>query len=278
MSKASREPRASSRPFLLRNSTLLMRAFYQLPYAARRKLFATLRPSKFQRLQIMRTTVSKTGYAFKPFDENQCIFVHIPKTAGISISQTLFGSLGGGHARVAEFQLIYNKDDFANYFKFTFIRNPWDRLFSAYRFLVRGGMNEKDARWAAQFLSPYRDFEDFVTRGLNREMIWSYEHFVPQYEFLCLPLTKAILVDFVGLYENLEEDFTRVRDKLGMPASVGLRKDNVTSSRQCGYRDSYTEQMKGIVAEVYREDIALLGYDFDNTTLDAIRDSLPRVV
>lgn len=84
------------------------------------------------------------NYSYKPLDNLKCIFVHIPKTAGISISRSIFGNLGGGHTKIRDYELIFSAKDFNNYFKFTFVRNPWDRIFSAYRFLKNGGINEED--------------------------------------------------------------------------------------------------------------------------------------
>jgi len=52
--------------------------------------------SDFEQSQSMRKLVTKQGYSLKGFDDKQVIFIHIPKCAGVSINQTLFGNLGGG--------------------------------------------------------------------------------------------------------------------------------------------------------------------------------------
>src|SRR5258707_7699115 len=86
-------------------------------------------------------------------DEFRCIFIHIPKTAGTSLSQALFGR----HSRHIPY-IEYEKGNprkFRQYFKFTFVRNPWDRLVSTYFFLKQGGLAPADPRWADQQLRAY---------------------------------------------------------------------------------------------------------------------------
>ena len=104
----------------------------------------------------MRKKETDDGYSFKPFDQCGCIFIHIPKCAGVSVSKALFGNLAGGHSRVVDYQLVFNSNEYSNYFKFTFVRNPWDRLVSAFFFLKKGGFNDADKKWvksAFAFLS-----------------------------------------------------------------------------------------------------------------------------
>ena len=126
---------------------------YFLPYNLRRGLYASLKHSKFNRLQYKRRVETEDGYTYKPYDDFQCIFVHIPKTAGMSICQSLFGNLAGGHATLADYQIIFAKHEFDNYFKFSFVRNPWDRVYSAYNFLKKGGATDFDRQWAMPMLS-----------------------------------------------------------------------------------------------------------------------------
>src|SRR5258706_16293188 len=100
----------------------------------RRWNFRTFRPAKFAGLQ------KKRG----PFDEHRCIFVHIPKCAGNSVTKSLsqFGGFDCGHTNLKRFQIMFGPEEFNRYFKFAFVRNPYDRLFSAFLFMKKGGTNE----------------------------------------------------------------------------------------------------------------------------------------
>lgn len=115
------------------------KVFYAFPYDMRRMLFSVIKQKQFHDLQHLRTIDTNDGYSLKPFDLYRCIFVHIPKAAGISMSRALFGNFAGNHKSVETYQRIFSKKEFNSYFKFTFVRNPWDRLFSAYIYLKRGG-------------------------------------------------------------------------------------------------------------------------------------------
>ncbi|MFP4354891.1 MAG: sulfotransferase family 2 domain-containing protein [Phycisphaerae bacterium] len=119
---------------------MLEELYYRLPYGARRTAYRMIHPHLFKRLQYKRNP-PKAGqkYTFYPFDKYRCIFVHIPKAAGVSVCQTLFGNLAGGHDTIEKYQKVFSWSDYKRYFKFTFVRNPWDRLASAYRFLRKGG-------------------------------------------------------------------------------------------------------------------------------------------
>src|SRR3954465_5712000 len=91
-------------------------------------------------------------YSKNCFDYYKCIFIHIPKTAGVSISKSLFGNYTD-HANIDWYLKHYEKRTVEQYYKVAFVRNPWDRLYSAYVFLRQGGMYEADATFYNQNLS-----------------------------------------------------------------------------------------------------------------------------
>lgn len=199
-------------------------------------------------------------YSLAPFDERRAIFVHIPKTGGISVSTALFGNLAGGHTRISEYGNIFDQKEFNQYYKFTFVRNPWDRLYSAYRFLKAGGMNEDDSKWATTYLSEINSFEAFVMQFLNEDVIHAEVHLVPQYKFICDESGQPI-VDFIGRFENLENDFAIVAKKISPDAKL----EHMNSSKNS--RDAnviFTQAMQDKVALLYAKDIELFGYRFDN--------------
>lgn len=239
------------------------KSFYSLPHDARRLLFAAAKPGKFVKLQKKRRLDPEQGYSFRPFDEKRCIFVHVPKTAGVSVSRELFGNLSGGHTPITTYEVVFPKRDFESYFKFAFVRNPWDRLYSAYRFLKAGGMSEGDRLWAERNLSGVTGFAEFVTDHLRRSHILSSSHFVPQHRFLCRPGSKRVLVDFVGRYESLERDFQAVKRRMGFDTPGGLPHFNRGKSGVFDYRAAYTPEARRIVADVYGVDAELFGYTFE---------------
>ncbi|MGH8273394.1 MAG: sulfotransferase family 2 domain-containing protein [Gammaproteobacteria bacterium] len=239
------------------------KTYYAFTHNLCRLVFSAVHRRKFQILQNRRKAVSDAGYTYKPFDENKCIFVHIPKTAGVSVSKSLFGNFGGGHDPISVYRHAFSKEEFYGYFKFTFVRNPWDRLLSAYNYLMRGGMNAGDRLWAEKNIFVFENFEEFVKKGLDNKGILSSAHFKPQYRFICPPFSTTILVDFVGRYENLGEDFNYIKSRLPNKSAGELPLYNAGASKLSDYRDCYTEETRTIAGNIYCRDIELFEYDFD---------------
>ena len=201
---------------------LLPRSIAWLPLSVRRVAFSRFWHEEYEALRRKRLIESAEGYSFKPFLDHQCIFVHMLKVAGISVSTSLFGNLAGGHTSVGIYQIIFSKDEFARYFKFTFVRNPWDRIFSAYNFLQRGGLNSVDRRWAAENLSSFTSFGEFVRRWASKRNVMKYVHFIAQHKYLCLSYTQQPAVDFVGYFENLAADFNFVQQRIFKNSQITL--------------------------------------------------------
>jgi hypothetical protein len=182
----------------------------------------------------------------------------------VSVATALFGNLGGGHLRAEEYRIIYSPREYRRRFKFALVRNPWDRLASAYSFLKAGGMNAYDRAFADRHLVRYGTFEEFVLHWVNAQNVMRYYHFQPQAHFLCVDGQPPQL-DFVGLYENLAVDFPKICERLGVSAKLDVL--NETQGQRVSYQARYTDRMIQIVAGVYAQDIAMLGYRFDNSSL-----------
>ena len=192
------------------------------------------------------------------FDRYRCIFIHIPKTSGISISKSLFGDYGISHMTVKDAYALYTPLTFYRYFKFTIVRNPWDRLYSAFMFLKAGGMHKYDKRWAELNLMHCPDFETFVKDCLTLKIIQSKVHFMPQINFL-LDRKDKIRVNYVGYYEELEKAFNFIKSKVNPNAQ--LVKLNITKNKK-HYKNAYTPRMVNIVRKHYRRDINIFNYNF----------------
>ena len=220
----------------------------------RRFNFRCFRPAKFAGLQAKRWA----------FDQHRCIFVHIPKCAGISVVKSLFGDFDCGHAGLKRYQIMFAPADFKSYFKFTVVRNPFDRLVSAFLFLKNGGVNEKDRRWAGKKFSEYDNFDSFVKGWVNPRNVEHALHFRPQSRFICVTKNQPGL-DFIGYLENIEADFSFIREKLKLNAP--LVESNRNAAREKDYRHYYTDASRKIAAAVYAQDLQLLGYTFDHADL-----------
>ena len=185
---------------------------------------------------------------------HRAIFIHITKTGGSSVALALFGV--SRHVPYFEYERI-NPRKFRRFFKFAFVRNPWDRLVSTYFFLKNGGVNELDRRFTAKNLAGYDGFAEFVEGWLNEKNIWSSVHFRPQHYFIC-DAKLCPRVDFIGRTETIDADFRFICQRLGVIAD--LKWNNRSNHRP--YNEYYTDDLRERVAAVYADDIAVFNYRF----------------
>ena len=184
------------------------------------------------------------------FIEKKCVFFHIPKTAGISISNSLFGDIKWGHKSVNFYKLYYGEKVFNSLYKFCFVRNPYDRLFSAYAFLKEGGINNQDLEFSNSYLQEYTSFDEFVLKGLDKEEIMNWVHFKPQYTFVC-DENDNIVMDFIGKMENLKADFNTVCKHLNIESE--LKQLNKGAAKKI----DFSEEVKAMIRLKYQKDFNL---------------------
>ncbi|NND56917.1 MAG: sulfotransferase family 2 domain-containing protein [Xanthomonadales bacterium] len=220
-----------------------------------------------------------------------CLFVHIPKTAGQSVEQFFMNQLhldwnedrealllqGNedrtrgteklAHLSASEYvdDGYIGREDFSALFKFSFVRNPWERILSEYRY---------------RNYFQHRSFRDFVLNKLPQPG-WDdqYRHVMPQYDMLH-DRQGNLLVDFIGRFESLQQDFDLICERLDIADSrLPHRNRSDKKSRDLkrklrnalfrngenqwrGMEDFYDDETRKAVAEYYRKDIETFGYEF----------------
>lgn len=227
-----------------------------------------------------------------------CIFIHIPKCAGQSVERIFLDAVGLNWTTRAPLLLRINDrpelgpphlahltardyvackyvtpQQFESYFKFAIVRNPWDRMISFYKYL--GFYKCSDFK---SFLNGY-----FVRR------LWTNKYWFvrPQYEFLYNEKGEC-MVDYIGRFEHLQKNMQYVGKRVGLkinqlPLTNKSRKELPSPSVQIGelyryvmrqyinrrramlndYRAYYDKESISRVAQMYKRDIELFGYEFD---------------
>lgn len=197
------------------------------------------------------------------------IFVAIPKTGTHSVRQALRQHLGPedieqvglfvqkkfpipelaqirhGHLSLAQVRPYLRPEEFDGFFKFAFVRNPFDRFVSYCAFITRdGGHFEQDPR--------------AVMRHFIDNPPWQHILFKPQHEFLTGDQGE-LLSDDVGRVEAMQQSYDRIAERIGIPKTALER---VNSSNRKDYRDYYDPSLMEGVAKLYARDLELFSYEF----------------
>lgn len=220
------------------------------------------------------------------------LFVHVPKTAGSSLTGTLreisfspyqrpiirmffqgeklvqnlynrsllfkkiikkyFPDYIGIHAPARRIKEVLSDEQYSKLFKFGFVRNPWDYEVSRYEDMLQ-----------SKFGTLYNEgksmsFEDFLEWRAEQK---KQNKLTLQKDWLT-DLEGNLIVDFVGKFENLESDYNKVAKILGFEKSL-LYLNKTKRRKSKNYRDYYNEKTKNLVRDYLKEDIEFFGYSFD---------------
>ena len=210
-------------------------------------------------------------------DSRRVLFVHVPKTGGVSIEDVFREGCPDARKKRADdppegrhltLERILEKEPQAvDYWTFGFVRNPWARMVSWYSMIDQwnkrwgpasgkpqdvsyGLMRDGNEMWRAA--AAYSGFEEFVLRGTDELPRVGR----PQVDYLRAPDRE---VDFVERTETFADDLAHVERRLGgEPVHVPHRNKSPHGS----YRDYYTDATRAKVAEVYARDLEAFGYTF----------------
>lgn len=224
--------------------------------------------------------------------KHKTVFVHVPKVAGQSIEHMFLQDLDldwdrrevlllrrkqsyeKGPERLAHLlakdyvRLGYiSQAEFNEYFKFSFVRNPYKRVFSFYNFLG---------------YSRIISFRTFVGKVVPDKLEQKDFFFLSQYDYLYNE-EAILMVDFVGRLENINEDIETVKSNCGLKnvalphankskgewkRALGLllREPKLRSNISLGhkgkvYESVMTEEIRNKIYDLYEKDFSAFGYN-----------------
>jgi chondroitin 4-sulfotransferase 11 len=202
------------------------------------------------------------------------LFIHIHKTAGSSIRNTLLSLpesyyLGHDHSFVKDI----NIEDYENYFKFAIVRNPWERLVSWYFSILN--------------LRSSNNFKTYITKNSNNfseflnctDVIWENSNMnfkksknnkyskIEYYKSISFnqldyvsDKNQKIAIDYIGRFEKLNESWQEVCSNIGL--NLILRKDKIGNYKR-DYRSFYSDKNDiEKVRKIYFKDINYFKYEF----------------
>ena len=191
----------------------------------------------------------------------KCIFIHIPKTAGTSIEQfikdndknpiILTGVQDGRsrrHFTALDIKLLF-PDLFKQYYKFSVVRNPYDRLLSEYYWCKIPNVGYKFGKTKIEFLN-------YVSNVIKQKTYFTnifHDHFIHQYMFLYNHQNK-LLVNNLFKYEHLDSAIEFIKKKLYI--NQNLNQLNKTTAE----KTDWSIEEKEIVYELYKKDFMYFQY------------------
>jgi hypothetical protein len=170
------------------------------------------------------------------------------------------------------------------YFKFTFVRNPYDRLLSAWKNKIDNPDKEPDGREGNRQRRKISkngervSFEEFVNLLYEQRDSSSLfdKHWAPQH---CLLLLPFIDYDFIGKIENFNDDFEYVLKKIdAKPEIIQQISMRINQTPRTRRNDFYTDDLRDKVYEIYEKDFELFGYQKELSDSSFPCERIPRRV
>ena len=187
------------------------------------------------------------------------VFIHTPKTSGSSISYLLnkysknlalpkdididtWGWQIPLHEQGMHQPYRFIKEHIpADYYVFAFVRNPFDMLVSGFRHKIK------------------LDFDNFIMYKMFSEPKLFYKW--TQWEYLSI--NDQIQLDYVGKFENIEQDFNNIAEQIGIKECyTDIPLKNVTNYNKEHYRDYYNDETREVVENRYAKDLEYWEYKF----------------
>ncbi len=200
---------------------------------------------------------------------HKCIFVHIPKTGGTSLSDIVwprhkrvesdlwmgfvddyhnkYQTGGLQHLRATQIRQEVGDAVFEEFYKFAIVRDPWDKAVSQYAFMKKRqdlrdfiGMKEGDT------------FKAYLSLIQKR----AHVQWMPQRDFL-YDDSGRLMVDFVGRFESFDDDVRGILAHLGIG---GIEIPHMNKSMRRDLSNYYDDEALEVVRSLYQADIETFGY------------------
>jgi hypothetical protein len=150
------------------------------------------------------------------------------------------------HLHAKQIKSYLPDDIYSKYYKFGFVRNPWDWQVSLYHYMSQlSGHHQND------IAKGFSSFEEYLEWRIQKDKRTQKDFFYDD--------NNNLIVNFVGKFENIVSDFDHICNQVGLDAKLGHKN---SSKRNNNYRKYYSTATKNLVADHFEEDIKLFDYEF----------------
>jgi hypothetical protein len=201
--------------------------------------------------------------------KTKCIFIHVPRTAGTSIEVAIQNqdqwhvSRRRKHLIASTAKKIY-KEYWDEYFKFAFVRNPWDRMISLCKY---GNFHPReynrtygcDIQSGKLNLGTYR--ERFSTGyEVDQRSYSADDKFKPAIPNAIYSNILNEKLDFIGKFETLQSDCEFISEKIKKKIVLAKKQEQ---SKHLHYSEYYTDEIKDNVRTMFEYDTEVFNYEFN---------------
>jgi hypothetical protein len=199
------------------------------------------------------------------------IFIHIYKAAGTSITRALqeyayeppsearYNAIQkmlkhfdyyklkvfADHVQARDVKSVLPARIYDRFFKFAFVRNPWDWQVSLYHYMMTNPRHPDHS-----FIQSLSGFDQYIEWRISQSLRLQKDFVTDD--------RGNVIVDYIGKYESLAENFSEVCRLLNVDASL----PHLMKSNHEDYRTYYNATTRNLVAQCYEQDIQLFGYEF----------------
>jgi len=196
--------------------------------------------------ELIKRVLTNNDVYSRIFDAQKIIYIHIPKVAGTSICEAIYG-VDTWHFSATELNSI-NRRKFELYKKIAFVRNPLDRLLSTYRYSKIQILKKPNT--SISFMKDANSFDHFLEKYLSVALVKKHYFFWSQTKYLNCKM------DFIGKFENMEEEFIKMCEYLDMDLKLEHKNKSVNCDKIIEVKQSNLNK----VIDLYRQDYLNYGY------------------
>jgi hypothetical protein len=188
------------------------------------------------------------------------IFIHIPKTGGTSVEDCLslrkkkngYGlvinkylrKIAMQHYTIQEYNTFFKN---TNYYKFSIVRNPYERFISEYYWIPIKNIGYK----GGQYIDDFIKYVENIVKNKHYNLTIFHNHFIPQYNYIC-DIDNNIIIDKLFRYENMDEIKLFLKEKY----DVSLPHLNKSKNDKL----EFTNLQKDKIYQIYQKDFDIFNY------------------
>ncbi|MZR64166.1 sulfotransferase family 2 domain-containing protein [Alcanivorax sp. DP30] len=198
--------------------------------------------------------LNKVGYEKNRFRYrfvDNFYFVHINKTGGSSLENAL--KIPFEHKTASEIISEVGISKWERRFTFAIVRNTFDKVVSHFHYRVKTNqtsLGDKKLSFNDWVKACYRDFD--------KRYLDNFKMFMPQFNWVSSE-SGDVIVDFIGRFENLNNDFDYIAKKSSIRATLPHEK----KSKRQDFRGYYDSETTELIASFFRKDLDFFNYGFD---------------